>query len=157
MACTSAPSEGPCVPDPKRHGDPRVARVVTLFEGLVPADLPRLDAVYADDVRFEDPFNEVTGLAELRAIFLHMFASIETPRFTVRDIAAEGDQAFLTWDFDFSSRGRAMQIRGASHLRFGADGRVVLHRDYWDAAEELYEKLPLIGTLMRWLRRRATR
>ena len=34
------------------------------------------------------------------------------------------------------------------------DGRITLHRDYWDAAEELYEKLPVIGTLMRWLRRR---
>ena len=47
-----------------------------------------------------------------------------------------------------------MTIHGASHLRFGADGRVVVHRDYWDAAEELYEKLPLVGALMRWLKRR---
>jgi len=30
-----------------------------------------------------------------------------------------------------------------------------LHRDYWDAAGELYAKLPLIGAVMRWLRRRA--
>jgi hypothetical protein len=30
-----------------------------------------------------------------------------------------------------------------------------MHRDYWDAAEELYEQLPGIGVLMRWLRRRA--
>ena len=35
------------------------------------------------------------------------------------------------------------------------DGRIRLHRDYWDAAEELYEKLPVLGHLMRWLRRRA--
>ena len=35
------------------------------------------------------------------------------------------------------------------------DGRIVMHRDYWDVAEELYEKLPLIGALMRWLKRRA--
>jgi hypothetical protein len=39
-------------------------------------------------------------------------------------------------------------------VRFAADGRVGWHRDYWDAAEELYEKLPLIGSLMRLLRRR---
>lgn len=30
-----------------------------------------------------------------------------------------------------------------------------MHRDYWDAAEELYEKLPVLGDLMRWLRRQA--
>jgi len=29
-----------------------------------------------------------------------------------------------------------------------------VHRDYWDAAEELYEHLPLVGSLLRWLKRR---
>ncbi len=43
-------------------------------------------------------------------------------------------------------------IHGAALVRFGAHGRVTLHRDYWDAAaEELYEKIPLVGALMRWL------
>jgi hypothetical protein len=46
-------------------------------------------------------------------------------------------------------------ILGASHLVFSDQGLVTLHRDYWDAAEELYEKLPLVGGLMRWLKRRA--
>lgn len=45
-------------------------------------------------------------------------------------------------------------MRG-SHLHWDAEGRTVMHRDYWDAAEELYEKLPLLGGLMRWLKRRA--
>jgi hypothetical protein len=48
-----------------------------------------------------------------------------------------------------------MTVRGATHLRFDAQGRVILHRDYWDAAEELYAKLPLIGWLMRGLQRQA--
>jgi steroid Delta-isomerase len=43
---------------------------------------------------------------------------------------------------------------GASQLRFAPDGRIAYHRDYWDAAEELYAKLPVIGTLMRFLQRR---
>ena len=46
-------------------------------------------------------------------------------------------------------------IRGGSHLVFSEDGLVTLHRDYWDAAEELYEKLPVVGSLMRWLKKRA--
>ena len=46
-------------------------------------------------------------------------------------------------------------MRGASHLVLDPQGLIVLHRDYWDAAEELYEKLPVVGALMRWLRRRA--
>jgi len=46
-------------------------------------------------------------------------------------------------------------VRGGSHLKLNADGQIEYHRDYWDAAEELYEKLPAVGSLMRWLKRRA--
>jgi steroid delta-isomerase len=141
-----------------RHADPRVQAVVALFESLAPADLPALRGVYAADARFKDPFNEVQGLDAIARIFEHMFRQLAAPRFMVRDIVAQGDALFLTWDFDFSTRGsgaRAMRIHGASHLRFNLAGQVATHRDYWDAAEELYEKLPVLGGLMRWLKRRA--
>ena len=111
-------------------------------------------------ISLKDPFNRVQGLPAITAIFSHMFATLDAPRFAVLDAVAAGDDAFLTWDFSFRSRGaggRPLCIHGASHLRFGADGRVLMHRDYWDAAEELYEKLPVIGALMRWLKRRASR
>ena len=141
-----------------RHDDARVAAVIGLFEALQPADLSLLDAFYTPDATFKDPFNEVRGVPAIRAVFEHMYASLDGPRFVVREAIAQGDQCFLVWDFLFSFRrqGTTQQcIRGGTHLRFAADGRVVLHRDYWDAAEELYEKLPVVGGLMRWLKRRA--
>ena len=134
-----------------------VQRLVQFFEQLQPQDLPRLAELYAADARFKDPFNEVVGVEAVAGIFHHMFDSLDAPRFVVRDVIVQGDQAFLSWDFRFRMRrfNRDEQcIRGASHLRLGADGRITEHRDYWDAAEELYEKLPVLGALMRWLKRR---
>ena len=142
----------------QRCEDPRVARIVTLFENLVPADTARLHEVYAADVRFKDPFNDVQGIAAVRQVFSHMFVALDEPRFLVRDIIVQGDACFLTWDFRFRFKrfSRELQtIRGGSHLALDAQGRIQLHRDYWDAAEELYEKLPVVGALMRWLKRRA--
>jgi steroid Delta-isomerase len=141
-----------------RSSDARVLRIVELFETLTPADTARLGEFYAADVRFKDPFNEVQGVAEVQRIFAHMFVALRTPRFVVRDIIVQGDQCFLSWDFifrfkRFSSAGQT--VRGASHLVFDAQGLVSVHRDYWDAAEELYEKLPAVGALMRWLKHRA--
>jgi ketosteroid isomerase-like protein len=136
----------------------RVERVRAFFESLSPESLPRIDEIYARDAYFKDPFNEVRGVAAIRRIFSHMFEQVDAPRFVVREVVAAGDSAFLTWDFRFRARrlGSAEQvIHGASHLRFAADGRVCHHRDYWDAAEELYEKIPLLGGLMRLLKRRA--
>lgn len=140
--------------------DPRVQRIVTLFEQLAPQDLPRLAEIYSADAHFKDPFNQVQGVPAIQRIFEHMFLSLDGPRFVIRDVVVQGDQCFLSWEFSFRMKrfSRAEQvIRGGSHLRLAPDGRIAEHRDYWDAAEELYEKLPLLGALMRWLKRRAGR
>ena len=83
-----------------------------------------------------------------------MFASVDGPRFAVTTRIVDGDQAMLGWNFHLRLRGRDIVVRGVSHLRFDAGGKVVLHRDYWDAAEELYAKQPLLGSLMNFLRRK---
>jgi hypothetical protein len=73
---------------------------------------------------------------------------------------AEGGSALLTWDLLFYARrlgSHEQTIHGATHLKFDADGRVSYHRDYWDAAEELYEKIPFLGGLMRVVKRHAAR
>jgi hypothetical protein len=118
-----------------------------------------LETVYAADARFKDPFNDVHGLAPIARIFEHMFVALEQPRFVVMGQIAQGSQCFLTWEFRFKFRRfdthTEQVILGASHLVFDDKGLVQLHRDYWDAAEELYEKLPGIGSLMRWLKKRA--
>ena len=155
------PPSSPPPQQPPPHATPQeaVARVVAFYENLTPAGLAALGTLYAPGARFKDPFNEVQGLPAIERIFEHMFESLEQPRFVVTGQVVQGAQCFLTWDFQFSlrrlRRGAVQTVRGASHLVLDAQGLVVLHRDYWDAAEELYEKLPLLGTLMRWLKQRA--
>jgi ketosteroid isomerase-like protein len=138
-----------------------VERIVVYFETLTPASLERLADIYTDDATFKDPFHEVRGVEAIGRIFRHMYASLHEPRFVVTGRVADGGHVFLTWDFRFRFRSHDTQapqvIRGASELHLAADGRIRAHRDYWDAAEELYEKLPVVGALMRWIRRRASR
>jgi hypothetical protein len=138
---------------------PPLTRVVAFFETISPEQLSQIDTLYAPDCRFKDPFNEVQGTRAIHGIFAAMFRQVRSPRFFVRQWLMDETQAFLTWDFEFQlGRGRGgqlLRIHGASRLVFDEQGRIVLHRDYWDAAEELYEKLPLLGVLMRWLKKRA--
>jgi steroid Delta-isomerase len=139
------------------HVDP-VARLVSFYETLTEQSLPQLRELYLVDAYFKDPFNEVRDVAAIEKIFAHMFVASEKPRFIVHTKIVQGDDAFLAWDFKFHIRkfrpDVEQTIRGGSHVRFDAMGRVIFHRDYWDAAEELYEKFPVIGGLMRFLKRR---
>jgi steroid Delta-isomerase len=136
-----------------------VDRIVTTFETLTPEKVALLDVIYAPNAHFKDPFNAVHGLPEIQRIFSHMYVSLNHPRFVVTGRVVQGRACFLTWEFHFSflhfKQNQPQCIVGGSHLLLGEDGRITQHRDYWDAAEELYEKLPLIGNLMRWLKRRS--
>jgi hypothetical protein len=146
---------------PPRHAPapPDIARLVDFFESLTSTSVGHLAVLYHADARFVDPFNDVRGLPAIEAIFRHMFVALEEPRFVVTGQVVQGAQCFLLWDFHFRFKrfdtNTLQTIHGTSHLVFSDDGLVTLHRDYWDAAQELYEKLPLIGGLMRWLKKRA--
>lgn len=134
----------------------RLDGLVRWYDTLTPESVARIGDHYAEDARFKDPFNDVRGLAAIEAIFARMFRQVDQPRFTVTGRFAGEGGAMLLWDFSFRSRngGAPWLIRGASHLVFGPDGRVVAHRDYWDAAEELYEKLPVLGWVLRKVKAR---
>lgn len=47
-----------------------------------------------------------------------------------------------------------MTIDGVSEVRFDSVGLITAHIDYWDAARQLYEKLPLLGGVLRMIRHR---
>ena len=136
----------------------RLDQLAEYFQSLAQATLPQLRDFYAPDAYFKDPLNEVRDVASIEHIFAEMYVSLHDPRFVVHSKVEQGIEAFLTWDFTFRIKQYkpdvTQTIRGSSHLKFDEQNRVCYHRDYWDAAEELYEKLPVVGGLMRFLKRR---
>ncbi len=144
--------------DTQNPDEMRVERVVHYFETLSAATVAHIGRLYAPQARFVDPFNDVVGLHGIGGVFNHMFTTLDDPRFVITSRVVQGQQCFLTWDFQFQfktfKKDQLQTIRGGSHLVFGPDGLVTLHRDYWDAAAELYEKLPVVGGLMRWIKKR---
>ena len=137
--------------------NPSIDDLVQFFETLTPHSVSRCGDFYTPHARFKDPFKDVQGLAAIEAIYAHMFTALDAPRFKVISRVAGDSQCFLTWDFHFRFKnyatGTDQSIHGGSHLQLDSDGRITLHRDYWDAAEELYEKLPVVGGLTRWLKK----
>jgi ketosteroid isomerase-like protein len=139
-----------------------IQRVAHFFEHLKPADVASMAELYTSDAQFKDPFNDVQGLPAIERIFAHMFEAVHAPRFVITTQVLQGAHCFMTWDFLFVmprvASGKTQTIRGATHFVLRQEAgvwRVAVHRDYWDAAEELYEKLPVLGSLMRWLKKRA--
>jgi hypothetical protein len=131
--------------------------LIQFYHDLTLDSLARFPEFYSANAYFKDPFNEVRGVAAIQRIFTHMFSQVAEPRFVVTEKVADAGGVMLIWEFYYRVRlwgkGEAQVMRGVSHLKFDPDGKVNYHRDYWDTAEELYMKLPALGSLMRGLRR----
>ena len=139
-------------------------RVIQVYESLTPESLTDLEQLYDADAHFTDPFKDVVGVSEINKIFVDMFESLQAPRFevlTAFDAQQNNDelnQAFMTWNFHFHRNSQtaeqAIRVHGSTHLVFGEGSRIVIHRDYWDAAGQLYERMPVLGSILSMLRRK---
>lgn len=132
-------------------------RYADFFENMTLQSINNLDGIYAADVHFKDPFNDVRGTEEVRRIFRRMFESCKDPRFKVFDVMPTDKASYLHWHMTFVPRARMLgkhrwHIDGISRVKFTADGKVQEHVDYWDASEYFYARLPVVGGLIRLLR-----
>ena len=132
------------------------SRYAAAFEALSPETMDDLLVTVSPQVRFKDPFNDVTGQDAFKAIFVHMFETCEAPRFHITDItrsnAESGTRAYLRWRMSGRIKGwphTSLDLEGMSEIHIGDDGLVVAHIDHWDSASQLLARLPLIGLLLR--------
>lgn len=127
--------------------------LVNWYETLAPETIHRLSGIYHEDARFRDPFSDVHGHEAIAGVFRRMFDTTKDPSFHITSTQKEDETAWVSWTFDFRLRGKALSIDGVTRLDFGGDGRVIDHRDYWDATD-LFEAFPLVGVILRLLKRK---
>jgi steroid Delta-isomerase len=133
-----------------------VERYGRFWTGLRPDGTGALRALARPDFCFSDPFNELRGADRVVALLDHLFARASDVRFEIRRQAWSDDTAFYRWDFGCRLRRPAVaaSIVGVSEVRFDETGLVATHVDHWDAASQVYERIPALGAVLRLLRRR---
>ncbi|RAH36879.1 MULTISPECIES: nuclear transport factor 2 family protein [unclassified Halomonas] len=141
--------------------DPDLEAFCAFYNKLDKSCTKNLYKIYTPDIAFADPLHRIDGLPALEAYFASLYENVTACRFVFHDRQRQGDTAFVTWTMHLAHRrldgGREITVEGASRLLFAGDdtGRVREHRDYFDAGALLYERVPLLGTAIRWLKRRA--
>lgn len=139
-------------------GDRRAATLrsyARAFETLAADRLDVFAPLITDDIVFRDPFNTLRGRGAFTAVFAKMYRQLQDPCFQVADVAL-GERGYVRWSMTWTRRdgAAAAPVEGVTELTFAADGRVCEHLDHWDVASQLYERAPVLGLLMRTLRRR---
>ena len=137
-----------------------LARFAAFFSSLAPDRVQSLLAqTYAKDVYFNDTLKAVRGVEALGHYLRDSAEAVEDCRVQIHETTrtAHGEH-LVRWSmmirFKKLRRGVDTWTVGMSHLRFDAQGHVVYHQDYWNAADGIFQHIPLLGTAIAAIKRR---
>jgi ketosteroid isomerase-like protein len=142
------------------HRDDTLEAFCAAFNKLDKKCTSLLYELYTHDILFIDPFHRIAGLEALEAHFLGLYENVTECRFSFHERMIQGQKAYVTWTMHLThprlAGGKPLEVEGCSQLRFSdrTPERVCVHRDYFDAGAMLYEQLPLLGPLVRWIKHR---
>lgn len=140
-----------------------VQQVQQLYSRFDESIIPAMSDVYRADIVFQDPLQRVEGLGEVTRYFAGMMNNLQECRFEfgqVIDMASDQKpgvhQAVLFWTMHYRhpklAGGKRLNVSGNSHIKF--QDKVFYHRDYYDAGAMLYEHLPVLGWVIRHIKKR---
>ncbi|SHG18605.1 nuclear transport factor 2 family protein [Vibrio gazogenes] len=134
-----------------------VQTVALFYAQLNKHNLDTLNDIYHDEIVFEDAAHRIEGVTSLSDYFINLYQNVERCNFTIHEQHPTDNGGFLIWTMHLQHpklrQGQLVNVRGVTHLRF-QDGKVIYHRDYFDLGEMLYEQLPILGRVVRWIKRR---
>ena len=108
-------------------------------------------AVYDENVHFQDPTQERQGLDAYIVAQEGLMQRCDDVFLEPGAVAVSGETAFVEWTMGLKIKGIEFVYPGATRLRFGSDGKIVEHRDYFDFVGPTFAPVPLVGGFVRWL------
>lgn len=112
--------------------------------------------VYATDAYLNDTLTTKRGAEAIETYFLATAQNAESITVVFEDVAESNGDYYFRWVMDTRlkklRKGETIRTIGITHIRFNEQGQVVLHQDFWDSASEVYEHVPGVGRMIRWIK-----
>ena len=139
---------------------PFVERFIKLYGGLNKQTLHYLGELYSQDIQFIDAVHEINGLNDLESYFEHLYSNLKECHFHIHHVVEKetptGGEASLFWTMSYIhpkiNKGAQITVDGTTLIKF--TDKVHYHRDYIDMGQMLYEHLPVIGPMVKFIKKR---
>lgn len=140
----------------------------SFYTDLASMKIDELADMYSSDVTFIDPIAAHSGIASVESYFSKLLQNAQYCTFTIHSIdktssinnestsAAVVSAYFVTWKMAFTSarmnKGQAIQVDGITQLKI-EHNKIIYHRDYYDLGQMVYENVPLLGRVIKRIKR----
>lgn len=117
-------------------------------------DQVALGVVYEENIQFTDPIHSLNGLSSLHEYFKGMADNVEHCTFDFHRQVSQESSAYLEWNMKLTMKGsqKIIVAPGVTYIEFG--DKVSLHRDYFDAGAMFYENVPILRSIIRYIKKR---
>lgn len=120
-------------------------RLSAVLIGLVPgrpSAFDELRALYAPDIVFRDPIQEVRGLDAFISMNERLLKRMRSLTWKIETMRGDDDVVVLEWTMSGVTKlGPKVRVEGMTRAR-ARGGRIFDHRDYWDLGELATSALP---------------
>jgi hypothetical protein len=131
---------------------------VDIYQKLSTDNLDLLEDIYHKDVTFVDPIHQIQGFDNVYQYFKTLYQNLSACKFTITDVIAQEGQASIYWKMTYYhhkfNQGKPVTVLGNTHIK-GQDNKVIYHRDFLDLGEMIYEQLPVLGKVIKWIKIKA--
>lgn len=136
------------------HG---LSQIKQLFNSLRKDNVAEVRDYYTKDVVFIDPFVEIRGVDNLVQHLANQYANLDSCTFDYGEQFIDAEKATLSWSMSVRhpalANSKEILVDGMTLFVFEGD-QISFQRDYYDAGAMLYEHVPVIGTVIRKIRKR---
>lgn len=128
---------------------------IEVYQKLSTDNLSLLEVIYHKNVTFVDPIHQIQGFDNVSQYFEGLYQNLHSCEFTITDVIAVDGKAAIYWEMTYShkklNQGRPVTVLGNSYIK-GQDNKVIYHRDFLDLGEMIYEQLPILGRIIKWIK-----
>lgn len=143
------------------EGSPQwLINFVDIYQRLSTNNLSLLEKVYHENITFIDPLHYVEGFDALTHYFTGLYEQLSQCDFVINNVLIQNNEAAIYWTMTYQHRtlnkGKSVTVSGHSHIK-GSQDKVFFHRDYLDVGAMLYEQLPVVGRVIKWIKHKAAK
>ena len=133
-----------------------VLRFKRVYNELNAGNLELMHDLYTPGIHFTDPIRDVHGIEELTDYFADLYDGVARCRFKFTGDVTSANSASIQWVMVMQHRRfrprETVRLPGVSIIEFG--DRIHRHRDYFDLGELIYERVPILGIVVRGIKSR---
>lgn len=113
-----------------------------------------LGEIYSNNVVFTDPIHEIYGIEELNKYFNKLNDNLIEGSFQFTDESTVDDKTYLSWEMNLKLKRPKKNVKTSGISVLTIEEKIISQRDYFDAGELFYENIPILGSIIRFLKKK---